>query len=135
MRITRLLLLLLLLNIASATGQNKSKFIPQLDLVLRMLNTKDVKVAQSVLHKDYIIAGIFPGAEEQVLIKLFAQLPKFDGYTIVSEQKEERGTRICLHFTQKESADKFPSNFLIDNNGIITELNLSENAKIETKFR
>lgn len=134
MKIKPFLMLLFLANVAFVSAQNKSKFAPQLDKILEMLTKKNAKVAESVLHKDYIIAGIFPGAEEQVLPQLFAQLPKFDGYEILSEKKENKGTRIAVNFIKKSEEIEYPSNFLIDENGIIVELNLFESAKIDTKF-
>lgn len=135
MKIKSLLLLLFIMSVAFLQAQNKSKFAPQLDTLLEMFAKKNAKVAQSILHKDYIIAGIFPGAEEQVLPQLFAQFPKFDGYTILSEKKEAKGTRVAVNFTEKSSGFEYPSNFLIDESGIILELNLLENAKIETKMK
>ena len=134
MKIKSLLLLLLISNTVMLQAQDKSKFAPQLDKLLEMFAKKDAKVGQSILHKDYTIAGIFPGAEEQVLPQLFSQFPKFDGYSIVSENKEAKGTRVTVNFTEKSSGFEYPSNFLISEAGIILELNLLENAKIETKF-
>lgn len=134
MKTKSLLVLLLIMAVTSVSAQGKSKFAPQLDKILEMFIKKDAKVAASVLHKDYTIAGIFPGAEEQVLPQLFEQFPKLDGYTIVSEKQEAKGTRIVINFTEKKSGFEYPSNFLIDKNGIVTELNLLDNAKIETKF-
>lgn len=132
MKLKALFLTTFFLTTIAGFSQTQSKFKPQLDKVLLMFSKKDIKEIEPLLHKNYIIAGVPAGINQQLLPQLIQQLPGFDAYTIKSEKKEKNGTRINLFFTKK-NANQYNSNFLIDGNGKILELNILENASISTQ--
>lgn len=133
---TKLLLPIILLLLAFiGNAQQKSKFAPQLDAVLKMFTTRNTEAAAGVLAENYTIARIFPGMEEQVLKEVLKQLPVFSGYIIKTEKPDKEGTRLTVDFTVKNDDDKkFPASFLILKDGKIQELNILENATVETKL-
>lgn len=116
-------------------GQEKSKFEPELKTLVKMFTTKDAKVVEPILAENYIIAGIFPGAEEQVLPQVLPQFPKFDSYRVVSQTEEKNGTtRVKVVFTETASGAEYPSNFLFNKEKKIQEFNILESASIETEI-
>jgi hypothetical protein len=131
---TKIILIVALLITLTGYGQEKTKFDPQLKTVVKMFKTKDAKVVEPLLAENYTIAGIFPGAEEQVLPQVLPQFPAFDSYKFISQTEEKEGTRVKLLFIETTTGADYPANFLFNKDKKIQEFNILETASIETQI-
>lgn len=131
---TKIILIFALIVTLTGYGQDKGKFDTQLNTVVKLFTTKNADVINPVLAENYTIAGIFPGAEEQVLPQVLPQLPRFDGYKLVSQSEEKEGTRVKILLTESKSGYEYPANFLFNKEKKIQEFNILETASIETQI-
>lgn len=131
---TKIILIVALIITLSSYGQDKTKFEPQLKTLVKMFTTKDSKVVEPLLAENYTIAGIFPGAEEQVLPQVLPQFPAFDSYKFISLAEEKDGTRIKVLFIETATGADYPANFLFNKDKKIQEFNILETASIETQI-
>ncbi|PZR09283.1 MAG: hypothetical protein DI539_22135 [Flavobacterium psychrophilum] len=131
---TKIILIFALIVTLTGYGQDKSKFDTQLNTVVKLFTTKNAEVIKPVLAENYSIAGIFPGAEEQVLPQVLPQLPRFDGYKLISQAQEKEGTRVKIFLTESKSGYEYPANFLFNKEKKIQEFNILETASIQTEY-
>lgn len=131
---TKIILIFALIVTLTGYGQDKGKFDTQLNTVVKLFTTKNADVINPVLAENYTIAGIFPGAEEQVLPQVLPQLPRFDDYKLVSQSEEKEGTRVNILLTESKSGYEYPANFLFNKEKKIQEFNILETASIQTQI-
>ncbi|RDI14599.1 hypothetical protein [Flavobacterium sp. AG291] len=131
---TKIILIFALIVTLTGYGQDKGKFDTQLNTVVKLFTTKNADVINPVLAENYTIAGIFPGAEEQVLPQVLPQLPRFDDYKLVSQSEEKEGTRVNVLLTESKSGYEYPANFLFNKEKKIQEFNILETASIQTQI-
>jgi hypothetical protein len=128
-----ILIAAILLSFANGFAQD-NKFEPQLKTLIKMFETKDAAVVEPILAENYTIAGIFPGAEEQVLPQVLPQFPAFDSYKLISQTDEKEGTRVKVLFIETATGADYPGNFLFNKEKKIQEFNILESASIETQI-
>jgi hypothetical protein len=128
-----ILIAAVLLSFANGFAQD-NKFEPELKTLVKMFQTKDAGVVEPILAENYTIAGIFPGAEEQVLPQVLPQFPAFDSYKLISQTNEKEGTRVKVLFIETAIGAGYPGNFLFNKEKKIQEFNILESASIETQI-
>lgn len=123
--------LLFLIFALYGNAQVKSKFTPQLNVVKETFGKKNMGKLKPILADGYSVNGISKGSENMVLVQLFEQFPICEKYTVSSQKKEGKNTRIAIKFFFKK--EPLNSNILFDDKGKIKELNILDDASIEEK--
>ena len=110
----------------TAHAQEKSKYEPQLNALIKSFEKKDVKIIEKELAAGYTIGGMPEGLEAQVLPQVIPQFNGYTAYTILSEVKEKENTRVKITAKNPGKNCSVNMNFLFDKENRIKELNILE---------
>jgi hypothetical protein len=110
----------------------ESHYTAQIDAVLKMFQNKDATALKDVVAENYTIGRTMPGSEEELLNSILFQFPVIESYYVTAETKEKGGTRVAVNFKILYAGKliDYKSNFLINSDNKIQELNILENAQI-----
>lgn len=119
------ILFLVLLLFSCSKKQEKADYVIQISAVQSTGNLIPY------LAYGYTIKGIPKGLEPIVLPSILENFPAPKNFTIEDEVKEKSGTRVSVVFYNAEDIP-MKSNFLINEDGMIVELNIIEDAEVTT---
>lgn len=112
--------------------EEKADYNIQVNAVKEAFEHKEMDSLRPFLASGYTIKGLPEGMESLILPQILKKMPAPDQFTIKSEIKEKRGTRINAVFYYKDGVS-IPCNFLIAKDGKFLELNILDGAKITTE--
>jgi len=122
---------LLLVLLFACGKEKKPDYTRQINAVKKAFEQKKIDSLQPHLASGYTIKGLPQGLEPLIMPQLLAQVPAPTKYEIKGEAKEKMGTRVKALFYYKDMEPK-KVDFLFASDGKILELNIMNEAKIET---
>lgn len=129
----RLVIFSILLLTLSSCNTKEIDFEKRIDIVKTAINQKKIDSLKPYLANGYTIKGLPEGMESMILPIMIEKLPSQKKFIITSNSKEKRGTRIKVTFYDTNNTT-IKSNFLIAKDGKFLELNILEDAKINTEI-
>jgi len=122
---------LFLLLLISCNPKGKIDFPKRVNAVKTAMEQKSLDSLSPYLANGYTIKGLPQGMESMILPLLFQKLPAPEKFTITSEKKEKKGTRLEVTFYYNGEIPA-KADFLIAKDGKFLELNILKDAKIST---
>lgn len=127
-----IIFLLLLLLFSCSKKQEEANHAIQINAVQNAFKEKGIENLMPYLAYGYTIKGIPKGLESIILPSILENFPAPKKFTIEKEAKEKNGTRVFVVFYNAEDIP-MKSNFLINEDGMIAELNIIEDAEVTTE--
>lgn len=129
----RLVIFSILLLTISSCNNKEIDFEKRIGIVKKAINQKKIDSLKPYLANGYTIKGLPDGMESMILPILIQKLPSLKKFIITSNSKEKRGNRIKVTFYDVNDSI-IKSNFLIAKDGKFLEINILEDAKINTEI-